>query len=100
MTNDTICRRKHIKLNQIFADIHCIRSTDKLIVCNTIQRPKNRTQIEFISDQWNGPALLLQHYFHRWIRQYLNDNDQPILITDGYLIKLNNRLYICLNAFD
>ncbi len=69
--------------------MNCIRSTDKLIVCNTTRRPRNKTRMEFFSNQWYGPTLLLQHYFHVWIRQCLN-NDQPILITDGYFIQLNN----------
>ncbi|CAF4578406.1 unnamed protein product, partial [Rotaria sp. Silwood2] len=92
LTNDNICRRKHIKLNHIFASMNCIRSTDKLIICNTTRRPRNQTKIEFISNQWNGPTLLLQHYFHNWIRKYLN-NDQPILITDGCFIKFDNICY-------
>ncbi|CAF3602608.1 unnamed protein product [Rotaria sordida] len=92
LTNDNICRQKHIKLNQTFASLNCIRSTDKLIVCNTTRPPRNQTKIEFISNQWYGPTLLLQHYFHNWIRKYLN-NDQPILITDGCFIKFDNICY-------
>jgi hypothetical protein len=91
LTNDAICHRKHIQLNPSFASVNCIRSTDKLIVCNTTRRPRNRTRIEFISNQWYGPTLLLQHYFHGWIRQY-STNDQSILITDGCFIKLDNSL--------
>jgi hypothetical protein len=91
LTNDNICRKNHIKLNSLFASINCIRPTDKLIVCNKTRRPKNQTRIEFISNQWYGPTLLLQHYFHLWIRQSLN-NDQPILLTHGCFIQLNNSL--------
>jgi len=91
LTNDNICRKNHIKLNYSFTSMNCIRSTDKIIVCNTTRRPRNQTRIEFFSNQWSSPTLLLQHYFHVWIRQYLN-NEQPILITDGYFIQLNNSL--------
>lgn len=69
--------------------MNCIRPTDKLIVCNTTRRPRNQTRIEFFSNQWSGPTLLLQHYFHLYIRQSLH-NDQPILLTDGCFILLNN----------
>ncbi|UJR08584.1 hypothetical protein I4U23_012843 [Adineta vaga] len=92
LTNDTICRRNHIKLNPLFASWNCIRPTDKIIVCNTTRRPRNHTRIELISNQWYGPALLLQHYFHNWIRQCIH-NDQPILLTDGCFIKLENIIY-------
>ncbi|CAF5145938.1 unnamed protein product, partial [Rotaria magnacalcarata] len=92
LANDNVCRQKHIKLNHIFASMNCIRSTDKIIVCNTTRRPRNRTKIEFISNQWNGPTLLLQHNFHNWIRKSLT-NDQPILITHGCIIKLEDVYY-------
>jgi len=91
LTNDNICRKNHIKLNYSFTSMNCIHSTDKIIVCNTTRRPRNQTRIEFYSNQWSGPTLLLQHYFHVWIRQYLN-NEQPILITNGCFIQLNNSL--------
>jgi hypothetical protein len=78
--------------------MNCIHSTDKLIVCNTTRRPRNETRIEFLSNQWYGPTLLLQHYFYVWIRQCLN-NDQPILITDGCFIQLNNSLLTFLIYF-
>ncbi|CAF1614320.1 unnamed protein product, partial [Adineta ricciae] len=92
LTNDTICRRNHIKLNQSFVSWNCIRPTDKIIVCNTTRRPRNRTKIELISNQWHGPALLLEHYFQSWIRQGVN-NEQPILITDGCFVQLDNTVF-------
>ncbi|CAM4928388.1 unnamed protein product [Rotaria socialis] len=92
LANDNVCRQKHIKLNHLFASMNCIRSTDKIIACNTTRRPRNRTKIEFISNLWNGPTLLLQHHFHNWIRKSLT-NDQPILITDGCIIKLEDVYY-------
>ena len=69
--------------------MNCIHPTDKIIICNTTRRPKDQTRIEFFSKQWSAPTLLLQHYFHHWIRQCLT-NDQPVLITDGCWIELNN----------
>jgi hypothetical protein len=93
LTNNNICRKNHIKLNHSFAYMNCIHSTDKIIVCNTTRRPRNQIRIEFFSNQWSGPILLLQHYFHVWIRQCLN-NEQPILLTDGCFIQLNNSLLI------
>ncbi|CAF1062568.1 unnamed protein product [Adineta steineri] len=100
LTNDNNCRSKHIKLNHSFASLNCIHPTDKIIVCNTTRRPRNRTRMEFISNQGNEPILLLQHYFRVWIRQCLN-NDQPILITHECFVKLNNIIYqIHLSAED
>lgn len=89
LTHDNVCRQKHIKLNHSFAAMNCIHPTDKIIVCNTTRRPRCRTKIEFISNQWTGPVLLLQHYFHSYIQKNLI-NDEPILITDGCLIKLDD----------
>lgn len=89
--NNNSCRRDHIKLNHSFASMNCIRPTDKIIVCNTTRRPRNKAKIEFISNQWYGPTLLLQHHFLNWIQKSLH-NDQPILITDGCFIKLQDGL--------
>jgi len=92
LTNSTSCRKNHIKLSSAFASMNCIRSTDKLVVCNTTRRARQRTRIEFVAEQWTCPLLLIQHYFHSYIRANLH-NDQPILLTDGCFLRLNEVFY-------
>ena len=92
LTNDHICRKKHIRFGASFAQANGLRATDKCLVSNTTRRPRTHAHIELISPHWHGPTLLLQHYFQHWIRD-VSKAAQPILLTDGLVIQLQNNDY-------
>jgi hypothetical protein len=70
------------------------------VVSNTTRRPRTHAHIELISDRWHRPTLLLQHYFHQWIRQ-TSKPDEPVLLTDGVAIQLqNNNYFLRLSSAD
>lgn len=93
LINSNTCRKNHVKLSSSFASMNCIRPTDKLIICNTTRRARQQTRIEFVAQRWSSPILLLQHYFHVYLREQFHNNDQPILLTDGCFLRLNELFY-------